>query len=108
MIVSKDNRERRRAERQAIGTLIQGQAAELTKESLVRIDRLIRERNFPAKICNVVHDDIQIDCDPEVLNELVPPVKAEMERYPEFHPIPIQVDGEYSITSWSQKQPLPL
>lgn len=105
-IVSSDGSERRRAERQAIGTLIQGQAAELTKESLVRLDRLIRERNFPAKLCNVVHDDIQIDCDPQVLKELVPPVRAEMQRYPEFHPIPIKVDGDYSATHWADKQPL--
>jgi DNA polymerase-1 len=107
-IVSHNKRDRRRAERQAIGTLIQGQAAELTKESLVRVDRLIRERNFPAKLCNVVHDDIQIDCDPKILTELVPQVKAEMERYPEFDPIPIKVDGDYSTTSWSQKLPLPM
>lgn len=107
-IASDDKWERLRAQRQAIGTLIQGQAAELTKESLVRVDRLIREKGLPAKLCNVVHDDIQIDCEPEALCELVPPVKAEMERYPEFHPIPIKVDGEYSVTSWSKKEPLPM
>jgi DNA polymerase-1 len=107
-ISSMDKWQRLRAERQAIGTLIQGQAAELTKESLVRVDRLIREKNLPAQLCNVVHDDIQIDCDPRCLCELAPAVKFEMERYPEFHPIPIRVDAEYSITSWSQKQRLPV
>lgn len=108
LISSADKWARLRAERQAIGTLIQGQAAELTKESLVRVDRLIREKKLPAHLCNVVHDDIQIDCDPRALCELAPAVKAEMERYPEFHPIPIQVDGEYSVTSWSKKERLPV
>jgi DNA polymerase-1 len=107
-IASQINQERRKAQRQAIGRLIQGQAAELTKESLVRVDRLIRERNLPAKLCNVVHDDIQVDCQPDVMRELALPVKAEMERYPEFYPIPIKVDAEYSVESWSQKLALPM
>lgn len=100
--------ERRRAERQAIGTLIQGQAAELTKESLVRVDALIKERQLPVKLCNVVHDDIQMDSRADAIAEVCPAVKTEMERYPEFYPIPIKVDGDYSITNWAEKISLPL
>lgn len=108
LISSYKGSERRRAERQAIGTLIQGQAAELTKESLVRVDRFIKERGLPVKLCNVVHDDIQMDCPAEHLVEVCAGVKAEMERYPEFYPIPIKVDGDYSTTHWAQKVSLPL
>jgi DNA polymerase I-like protein with 3'-5' exonuclease and polymerase domains len=108
LIASHDKRLRSRAERQAIGTLIQGQAAELTKESLVRLDRVIKRLGLPVHLCNVVHDDIQMDCPVDALAETCSVVKPEMERYPEFAPIPIKVDGDYTTTSWAEKHKLPL
>lgn len=99
--------EQGRAERQAIGSLIQGTAAELTKESIVRVSRFLKEEKLPAKLVNTVHDEIQIDCDPDCLVLVVRGVTRLMEAYPEFYPIPVIVDGEYSVKSWADKQPLP-
>lgn len=106
-ISSADNYTRGKAEREAIASLIQGTAAELTKASLVRIDAFLRERQLPAQIVSTVHDEIQIDCAAEALPAVAVGVRALMEDFPEFHPIPIRVDGDYTITSWADKKKLP-
>jgi DNA polymerase I-like protein with 3'-5' exonuclease and polymerase domains len=106
-ISSADDYKRGQAEREAIASLVQGTAAELTKESLVRIARFFKERSLPAQIVSTVHDEIQIDCDSRALPEVVLGVKALMEAFPEFAPIPIKVDGDYSATSWADKRKLP-
>ncbi len=104
-IVAGERWQRERAQRQAIATLIQGTAAELTKESMVRLDHFIREEKLPARLVSTVHDEIQIDADPQCQAQLVSGVKERMENYPEFQPIPIVVDVEWSKTTWADKQP---
>jgi DNA polymerase-1 len=104
---SRDIWEVRSAERRSIAALIQGTAAELTKESLVRLSRIFCERQYPAYLCNTVHDEIQIDCRVEALVDVCQVVREEMQRFPEFAPIPILVDGDYTITSWAEKTKLP-
>ena len=100
--------QRRRAKRMLFGGLIQGTAGELTKESLVRIHRFLKSSGSGAHLVGTVHDEISLDCPVAELTRVVPVVKHEMERYPEFDPIPILVDGEYSVENWANKQPLPL
>jgi len=107
MLRRDDRKERGEAERQAIATLIQGTAAELTKESLVRISNFFRAKKLPAYIVATVHDEIQIDCRVEALTAVAGEVKRMMENFPEFAPIPIVVDGEFSITNWAEKKKLP-
>lgn len=107
LIRSPEDWERGRAQRQAIGSLIQGTAAELTKESIVRIRRFFQEEKLPAKLVNTVHDEVQIDCPPDCLVKVTQGVKQRMEDYPEFLPIPIIVDGDYTTKSWADKRPLP-
>lgn len=105
-IVAQEKWIRSRAERQAIGTLIQGTAAELTKESLVRISRFLKEEKLPAWIVNNVHDDIQIDADRNCLTHVALNAKRLMEAYPEFQPMPIITDTEWSETNWAEKKKL--
>lgn len=107
-INSSDEIDRTKAERRAIATIIQGTAAELTKESLVKVDRFLRERNLPAYIVATVHDEIQIDCRISVMTEVSRGVKAIMEDFSMFSPIPIIVDCEYSTTSWADKSKVQL
>jgi DNA polymerase-1 len=95
---------RRRAERQMIGSAVQGTAAELTKESLVRLDDWIRESGVPALLTNTVHDEVQIDCPRECLPLVVAEAKKRMEAFPEFHPIPIIVDASWSDQTWADKR----
>jgi DNA polymerase-1 len=104
MLRSRDKGEQRRAERQAIGSLIQGTAAELTKESMVRIDRLERS-GYPIRMVNTVHDEIQIDIDVRYTAEMVTRVKREMEDYhAEMDPIPIIAEADYAVDNWASKQ----
>jgi DNA polymerase-1 len=102
-ILSPDSYERGRGERQLIGSLIQGTAAELTKESLVRIDAGCRRMGWPVRLVNTVHDEIQMDIPTALLPEVARLVKAEMERYPEFAPIPIKVEGAVATKTWADK-----
>lgn len=95
---------RNRAERQAIGTLIQGTAAELTRESIVRIGELIETYDWPADLTCTVHDEIQTDVYDQGFAPVVAKgIKDEMERFPEFHPVPILVDVKASTTNWAEK-----
>ena len=96
--------ERGRAERQAISSLIQGTAAELTKESLVRIFEILRDRKLPAKLTSTVHDEIWVDTDVSCFAEVARLVKREMEDFSEFQPIPIKVSGKYTTTNWAEKK----
>lgn len=107
-IVSPNDYHRGRGERQAIATLIQGTAAELIKESMVRVHTRFKQEGLPAYQVNVVHDEIQVDCHTDSLVSVCNVLKEEMERFPEFSPIPIVVDGEYSVKSWADKKSLPL
>jgi DNA polymerase-1 len=95
------------AERGAIASYIQGTAAELAKESMVRIaDRFSAEKLEAAQVA-VVHDEIQADCPILELTRVVRIMREEMERYPEFAPVPISVEGEWSVESWADKKKLP-
>jgi DNA polymerase-1 len=96
--------QQQRGERMMIASAIQGTAAELTKESLVRVSDFIKQHQLSAKLVNTVHDEIQIDVDKNCLGYVVSGTKVEMERYPEFHPIPILVDIETTETNWAEKK----
>jgi DNA polymerase-1 len=106
LLSSIDSYNRGRGERQGIASLIQGSAAELTKESIVRLDDAYAAANLDAKIVNTMHDEIQIDVPQEQLIETAQITKTEMERYPEFDPIPIIVDIEWSDKTWADKKSL--
>lgn len=107
-IVSPNDFYRGRGERQAIATLIQGTAAELIKESMVRVSHRFQKEQLPAYLVNTVHDEVQADCHVDALVPVVRAMKEEMERFPELDPIPVVVDGDYSTQSWADKKGLPL
>lgn len=103
-------KDRSRAERQSIATIIQGSAGELTKESLVRIHKAIIAEGLQGLVFPVctIHDEVQYDCCVDVLPKFCKIVKTVMEDYEEFKPIPIIVDSEYTLTNWSEKRGLKL
>jgi len=94
---------KKRAERQMIASAIQGTAAELTKESLVRIADFLAEEKIPAFLVNTVHDEIQIDTPREYAPRVAMVSKTLMEAYPEFSPIPVITDCEITETNWAEK-----
>lgn len=106
-ISSDIGRVRARAERQAFGGLIQGTAADLMKEIIVRIHKWLKAMEIPARLVSTVHDEVWIDCPASYLVQVAPKVKSFMETFPEFWPIPIVADGSYSTTNWAEKHDLP-
>lgn len=99
--------ERGSAERRSFGSLIQGTAAQLTREALVRLRAWFHQRGIPAKLRNTVHDEIQFDVPVESFAEVVVGAKHLMEDFPEYS-IPIVVDGKCSTTHWAATRPIPL
>jgi DNA polymerase-1 len=95
----------RRAQRQSIGSLVQGTAAELTKCSLVRIHKLEKKLRAGIRICSTIHDEIQINFpknrDTLALARLV---KSQMEAYGDkFRKVAIVAGAEQSETTWADK-----
>jgi DNA polymerase-1 len=101
---SRNKWERMRAERQAIGSLIQGTAAELTKESLVRIWRWEQKARTGLMLCSTIHDEISFDVDEVLTEPVLAAVVPMLETFPQFNPVPILVDSSYSDTDWSEKK----
>lgn len=104
---SEDKWDRLRAERQAFSTLIQGTAAQLTKNSLVFMWRWEQHNRTGMKICRTIHDDIRIDIPNAHRAECIAAIVQMMESYPEFNPVPILVDGKYTITNESEELKVP-
>lgn len=104
MLLSSSKWEQGRAQRQLIGSLIQGTAAQLTKRSLVRIHKWEKRNRAGIKQCTTVHDELQIDIPRAVEREAVPEIKRLMEDFPQFYPVPILTGVERSETNWSEKE----
>lgn len=104
---SSDKWERKRAQRQAIGSLIQGTAAELTKVSLVRIWKWEQQARSGTLICQTIHDDIRLDMPAAYTREIVRTVVPLMEDFQQFRPIPILTDAKWSSTDWGEKRDFP-
>ena len=102
-ILNVDGRTRSSAQRRAIGSLIQGTAAELTKISLVRLWRWNREHDLGLRLVTTIHDEIQIDIPVDRFHVVAPAVKHIMEDFPELAPLRAETDVEVSTTNWSDK-----
>jgi DNA polymerase I-like protein with 3'-5' exonuclease and polymerase domains len=102
---SRGNDMRSRAERMAFASLIQGEAGELTRLSIVRTYIMQRDGTFPGKATNTVHDEIQFDCDKKDLVEVARKGQLAMEDFHGyFGSIPIIVDAEVTETTWADKK----
>ena len=103
---SRENWKRERAGRQGVNFLIQGDAADLFKHAVVRVDKLLESEGAKTKIVNFVHDEIQFYWHKDELH-LIEPVKKVMEDFPQYS-VPIVVDLEYSKRDWASKKGLKL
>jgi len=101
---SKQKWERERAGRQGVNFLIQGDAADLFKQAVVRVRNFLREQNAKTKIVNFVHDEIQFYWHKDEYH-LLRPVKELMEDFPQFR-IPIIAEFAVSRRDWAGKKEL--
>lgn len=106
-LLSPDKWWRKRAERQSIGANVQGTAAELTKESIVYMHEWEERNRAGLLLATTVHDEIQTDVPAHYRDDIARELVGMMENFPQFDPIPILVDAEWSDTNWSEKKKLP-
>lgn len=107
MIGFQNNYEKGSAERRVFGSLIQGTAAELTKESLVRIAKWEEKNRSGLLLVSTIHDEISMDIPHRFVREVLGGVVPLMESYPQFDPVPIMTGAEYSDTNWSEPKKFP-
>jgi DNA polymerase-1 len=67
------------AERAAINTPIQGTAADMIKLAMIRIDDLIRTKEYRSRMLLQVHDELIFDLDPDEESTLLPEITGLME-----------------------------
>lgn len=101
---------RERAERMMMSSIISGTAADIAKESMIRIDDILEEEQA-GEIVQCIHDEIVVDLvrRPGWTKTLVRCAKV-MEDWPFFEErgVPIRVNVELSVTSWEGKKPIVL
>lgn len=90
-------------EHKALNALIQGSAADLMRDSVVRVDNLLT-KNFASHIVNIVHDEIIIDADKSEINHLVTHIPYLMGNNMVERFVSIETDCEWSTTNWAEKE----
>jgi DNA polymerase-1 len=83
-ITDKNGARRSFAERQAINAPLQGTAADLVKLAMVRVDRLIRDENLPAKLLLQVHDELVLEVPKDRAEDIAKRVQNEMQSIASF------------------------
>lgn len=74
------NLNRNMAERTAINTVIQGSAADLIKQAMVRIFSRLQQQRHPAHLLLQIHDELVFEAPAAAVNSLVEIVRQEMEQ----------------------------
>lgn len=93
-----------RSPHMALNALVQGCAADLMRASMVRVHKAISE--FESHLVNVVHDELIFDCIEGEIDAIVPVIVEAMTDWEVNDVVPVEVDVEYSSTSWADKAPI--
>ena len=86
-----NNRIRSEAERMAVNTPIQGTAADLIKQAMIRIHDRLKQDRFKSKMLLQVHDELVLEVPKDEVGELMAMVKEEMEGVYRLR-VPLKVD----------------
>lgn len=94
------------SEHKSINTLIQGSAAEIMREALVKVHRYTESNLMASHVVLSIHDEIDLDAARDEIPLLVETVPSLMTDYPAINEIvPIETDCEVCWTTWADKQP---
>jgi len=100
----------RRAQRQVVASMIQGTAADIAKEAMVAVgetlDRARAEGRYDGTLVLTIHDENRIDVNFDGAPQCVVECKAAMENFPQFAPIAITTEAEWTVTNWEEKVPV--
>lgn len=88
------------AERMALNTPIQGSAADIIKLAMLRIDRIINEGGFSARMLLQIHDELLFEIDSDELDFFAPLIKREMEEAFTLN-VPLKVDLKWG-NNWEE------
>lgn len=84
-----------------VNFLVQGSAADLMKESFVRINNVIRNGNYKTRIVNSIHDEFQFEIPYDEI-DIIPKITDEMIKCGKFS-CKLMADLEWSPTRWAEK-----
>jgi len=77
---SSEHQERTMAERMAMNSPIQGSAADLIMEAMLRLQKRIKKENLPLKMLLQVHDELVFECEDINAEKFAAMIKNEMEN----------------------------
>lgn len=86
----------------ALNALIQGSAADIMRESVVRVHHNLSE--FKSYIVNIIHDEIMLDAHADEVTALALTIPGLMTPEHINEVMPIEVDCEISHTNWAEKE----
>ncbi|MFM7037099.1 MAG: DNA polymerase I [Planctomycetaceae bacterium] len=78
-------------ERTAINTVLQGTAADLIKQAMLNVQRLLDESHSPARLLLQIHDELVIECPQNAAAGLIPQIRGCMEAAMQLN-VPLVVD----------------
>jgi DNA polymerase-1 len=91
------------SEHKALNALIQGSAADLMRESVVRVSNLL-DAKYATHIVNIVHDEIILDAVTSEISSLVNTIPNLMGNKTVERFVSIETDCEISTTNWAEKE----
>ncbi|MBS0261503.1 MAG: DNA polymerase I [Planctomycetes bacterium] len=98
------NRQRNMPERTAINTVIQGSAADLIKQAMLRVYRRLRDEQHPGRMLLQIHDELVFEAPADRIADLAVLVRTEMEQALPLS-VPLQVDVSAG-PNWLDTEPL--
>ena len=87
----------------ALNALIQGSAADLMRDSVVRISKHL-DTHYASHIVNIVHDEVIIDATISEVNDLTKIIPTLMGNKTVEEFVSIETDCEWSTTNWAEKE----
>lgn len=103
-ITASNGAQRGFAERQAINAPIQGTAADIIKQAMVRMPPALMEAKSPARMLLQVHDELIFECPADKADEAVMIIKSVMEKATRPHldlNVPLIADAQKGL-SWDE------
>lgn len=86
-----------------INTLFQSCGAIAIKYALCYLDRGLRNMNLDAKLLGVFHDEMQLECKPEIAEQVGEIAKQSLKEAGKHLKLNVELDGEYKIGhNWAE------